>query len=93
MNVGAAHYQGYKTLTRMQSRDEPTIAHFVGGESKPWGFLMAKFQGQADRVPPSVRTLLHAWDEMYWLAKTNRICAGSVSRAEMERLRLLLETA
>ena len=31
-----------------------------------------------------VRTLLHAWDEMYWLAKTNRICAGSVSAAESE---------
>ena len=93
MNVGAAHHGSYKTLSRMQSRDEPAIAHFVGGESKPWLYMVLKFQGQAERIPPAVRSLLHAWDEMYWLAKTNRVCAGTVSAAERERGRRLLAAA
>lgn len=147
-NVGAAHYISYKTLSRMQARDEPTIVHFVsghpplsglrilpaallsspasplpasrytslspsfylislssptpplelpssqvGGESKPWGFLVLKYQNQQDRIPDGVRRLLDAWDDMYWLAKTHRVCAGHVSQMEKARGRLLLDAA
>ena len=54
-NVGAAHLSTYQTLARMQDRDEPSIAHFVGGESKPWAFMMLKLEGMADRVPENAR--------------------------------------
>ena len=27
-------------MSRMQARDEPAIVHFVGGESKPWHFMV-----------------------------------------------------
>jgi hypothetical protein len=93
MNVAAAHHQAYKTLTRMQSRDEPTIVHFVGGESKPWHFLVLKFRGEAERIPVALRALLNAWDEMYWLAKSNRICAGTITAEEKRRGALLLDAA
>ena len=92
-NVGAAHFTSYRTLTRMQSRDEPAVVHFVGGESKPWSFMVLKFQGLAERIPGSVRRLLEVWDEMYWLAKTNRICVGDLSAQEREQGRLLLDQA
>ena len=72
MNLAAAHWAAYKTLAKMQARDEPVVAHFVGGEGKPWHFMVLKFQGHLDRVPPSHRRLLDAWDTMYWLAK---VCA------------------
>mmetsp|Transcript_23143 Transcript_23143/g.59037 ORF Transcript_23143/g.59037 Transcript_23143/m.59037 type:complete len:144 (-) Transcript_23143:265-696(-) len=93
MNVGAAHFSAYKTLTRMQSRDEPSIVHFVGGESKPWGFLVYKFQGLAEQVPPAIRGVLDAWDDMYWLAKTNRLCAGALSAEDRRQGSLLLDQA
>jgi len=92
-NVGAAHYPQYKTLTKMQSRDEPAIVHFVGGESKPWGFMMLKFQGADESIPENARQLLDAWDDMYWLAKTNRVCAGTLSADERAAGRLLLSSA
>ena len=91
MNVGAAHHEAYRTLSRMQSRDETVIVHFVGGESKPWLFMMLKFQGQDAQIPPAVRRLTHAWDQMYWLAKTNRVCAGSITDDEKWQGRTLLE--
>ena len=74
-----------------QSRDEPVVVHFVGGESKPWAFMVLKFQGLEEQVPPAVRKLTHAWDQMYWLAKTNRVCAGSLSDDEKWQARALLE--
>ena len=40
MNVAAASLRGIRTVMRMQSRDEPQIAHFVGGEGKPWLFMV-----------------------------------------------------
>ena len=92
-NVGAAQYPQYKTLTKMQSRDEPAIVHFVGGESKPWGFMMLKFQGADESIPENARRLLDAWDDMYWLAKTNRVCAGTLSADERAAGRLLLSSA
>ena len=78
----AAHVGGYQTLARMQARDEPVVAHFVGGESKPWYFMVLRFQNLADRIPAGLRLVLHAWETMYWLAKTNRICHGAVTEEE-----------
>lgn len=92
MNVAAASYESYRTLMRMQDRDEPTIAHFVGGESKPWTFMVLKFQQQAERIPPSVRGLLAAWDQMYWLAKTNRLCTGQIPHELRQRAAALLDS-
>lgn len=91
MNVAAAHHASYKTLARMQSRDEPVIVHFVGGEAKPWHIMVLKFQGQVERVPAAIRRLSDAWEHLYWLAKSNRVCAGTVTADEKARLRALLE--
>jgi hypothetical protein len=91
MNVAAAHFLAAKTLARMQSRDEPVVTHFVGGESKPWLFMVLKFQGEADKIPPASRSLLDAWDDLYWLAKTNRVCAGAITKEDKERYRALLD--
>ena len=66
------------------------IVHFVGGESKPWYYMVLRFQQMADRIPEGVRRLVHAWDSMYWLAKTNRICHGAVSDDEKRNGRKLL---
>jgi hypothetical protein len=93
MNIAAAHHTSFRTLARMQARDEPVIVHFVGGESKPWLYMVLKFQNMADRIPHSVQTLLHAWDQMYWLAKTNRICHGAISDDEKAQGKRLLESA
>ena len=93
MNVGAAHHKSYRTLMRMQSRDEPAIVHFVGGESKPWLFMVLKFNGMADRIPEAVTGLLRAWDHMYWLGKTNRVCAGTLSKQERREALAVLEAA
>ena len=90
MNVAAAHHEAFRTLARMQSRDEPVITHFVGGESKPWIFMVLQFQGMEEQIPPAVRRLMHAWNQMYWLAKTNRICAGQLSDNERSQARALL---
>ena len=62
MNVAAASLGGVRTVMRMQSRDEPAIAHFVGGEGKPWLFMVLKYQGQATRIPPALSRLSDAWD-------------------------------
>ena len=91
-NVAAAHFPAYKTLTRMQSRDEPTVVHFVGGESKPWGFMVYKYQGLAEQIPPANRRLLDVWDDMYWLAKTNRVCAGTLRAEDKAEGRRLLDS-
>ena len=91
MNVPAASHEQYRTLTRMQSRDEPAIAHFVS-DGKPWLYMVLKFQGQADRIPPAVRRIYHVWDQLYWLAKTNRICHGALTDDEKRQARLLLES-
>lgn len=91
MNVGAGHHEAFRTLSRMQSRDESVIVHFVGGESKPWLFMVLKFQGLEDKIPAGVRKLTHAWDQMYWLAKTNRVCAGTLTDDEKWQARGLLE--
>ena len=90
MNVAAASHEQYKTLSRMQSRDDPVVVHFVS-DGKPWLYMVLKFQGQADRIPAAVRRLYHAWDQMYWLAKTNRICHGAVTAEEKQQARALLE--
>ena len=91
MNVPAASHEQYRTLTRMQSRDEPAIAHFVS-DGKPWLYMVLKFQGQAERIPPAVRRIYHVWDQLYWLAKTNRICHGALTDDEKRQARLLLES-
>ena len=64
-----------------------------GGESKPWIFMVYKFQGKADEIPAGHRRVVHAWDQMYWLAKTNRVCAGSITDAEKAQARLVLDDA
>ena len=89
MNVAAASYTGARTLARMMSRDEPHIAHFVSGEGKPWLFMVLRFQGQQQQIPPAIAGLAHSWEQFYWLAKTNRICVG-LSAAEKEQTRALL---
>ena len=55
---------GLPTLARTQERDEPTVVHFVGGESKPWLYMVLKFQGMAEKIPEGIRSLLHAWDQV-----------------------------
>ena len=90
MNVAAAHHEAYRTLSRMQSRDEPVIVHFVGGEAKPWLYMVLKFQGLAEQIPVPVRRLLHAWDQMYWVAKTNKVCPGLLTDEEKQQARKLL---
>ena len=90
MNVAAASHAGFQTLARMQARDEPVVVHFVGGESKPWLFMVLRFQNMADRIPEGVRRLAHAWDQMYWLAKTNRVCHGAVTAEEKRAGREIL---
>ena len=83
MNVAAAHHQQFKVLAQMQSRDEPTVVHFVGGESKPWHYMILKYQGVEDRIPENARRLFATWDAMYWLAQSNKLCArGGVGGAE-----------
>lgn len=89
MNIAAASFQGARTLARMQSRDEPTIAHFVSGAGKPWLFMVLRFQGQQAQIPPAVQTLAHAWEQLYWLAKSNKVCVG-LSSAEKEQSRAQL---
>ena len=89
MNIAAASFQGARTLARMQSRDEPTIAHFVSGQGKPWLYMVLRFQGQQSQIPPAVQTLAHAWEQLYWLAKSNKVCVG-LSSAEKEQTRAQL---
>ena len=89
MNVPAASHATYRTLMRMQSRDEPTIAHFVSGQGKPWLYMVLRFQGQQSQIPPAVQTLAHAWEQLYWLAKSNKVCVG-LSSAEKEQTRAQL---
>ena len=89
MNIAAASFQGARTLARMQSRDEPTIAHFVSGAGKPWLFMVLRFQGQQAQIPPAVQTLAHAWEQFYWLAKSNKVCVG-LSSAEKQQSRAQL---
>lgn len=91
MNIAAASYQGAKTLARMQSRDEPNIVHFVSGDGKPWLFMVLKFQNMQAQIPPAIQGLAHAWEQLYWLAKTNRICAGSLTSEEKQQARLMLD--
>ena len=76
MNVAAASFQGAKTLARMMARDEPHVAHFVSGDGKPWLFMVLKFQNQQAQIPPAVQGLAHAWEQLYWLAKSNKVCVG-----------------
>ena len=73
---------------RMQSRDEPAVVHFVGGEAKPWHLLVLRYQGREEEIPVAVRRLQSAWEQLYWLAKTPKVCAGlsDAERAEMRRL-------
>jgi len=92
MNVAAAHLGGIRTIARMQDRDEPSIVHFVGGEGKPWLWLAFKYQNMKDRIPPPVQKLSEAWDTLYWLAKTNKLCAGSLTEAEKADARMVLES-
>ena len=91
MNVAAASHEQFRTLSRMQSRDEPAVVHFVS-DGKPWLFMVMKFQGQAERIPVGVRRVYHAWDQMYWLAKTNRVCHGALTADEKRQAQLLLES-
>ena len=91
MNVAAGSLAGIKTVMRMQSRDEPAIAHFVGGEAKPWLIMVQKFQGQKARLPAGIARLSDAWDALYWLAKTNKVCDGSLTADEKAEMRVLLE--
>ena len=91
MNIASASFQGAKTLARMMSRDEPNIVHFVGGEGKPWLFLVLKFQNQQAAIPPAMQGLAHLWEQLYWLAKTNKVCVG-LSQEEKQPLRLLLDS-
>ena len=88
MNVPAASHATYRTLMRMQSRDEPAVVHFVGGEAKPWHLLVLRYQGREEEIPKGVRRLQSAWEQLYWLAKTPKVCAGlsDAERAEMRRL-------
>ena len=88
MNVPAASHATYRTLMRMQSRDEPAVVHFVGGEAKPWHLLVLRYQGREEEIPVAVRRLQSAWEQLYWLAKTPKVCAGlsDAERAEMRRL-------
>ena len=90
MNVAAAHHNQFKVLAQMQARDEPSILHFVGGESKPWHYMILKYQGMEDRIPEGARRLFAAWDAMYWLAKSNALCAsggvGSTDRAQYAQM-------
>ena len=53
--------------------------------------MVLKFQQMEDKIPPSVRRLTHAWDQLYWLAKTNRVCTGTLTDEEKWRARTLLE--
>jgi len=92
-NVAAASYKSYKTLARMQSRDEPHVVHFVGGESKPWLFMVLRFQGMGERIPQPVQGLMQIWEQMYWLAKTNRICTGQITDDERQQFLLQVEAA
>jgi len=91
MNVAASYFTSYKTLARMQARDEPAIVHFVGGESKPWHFVVLKFQGQQDRIPENARRLIGAWDQMYWVAKSGKLCTGGLEPELKRALGAVLE--
>ena len=73
--------------------DEPAVAHFVGGEGKPWHYMVLKFQKQEDKVPPAVRSVFAAWDAMYWLAKTGKVCAGTLSDRERADTLEILQAA
>ena len=75
----------------MQARDEPTIVHFVGGQGKPWHYMVFTFQGMQDRIPGAVRSVVAAWDAMYWLAKTNKLCAGGLGERERLEYQQMLE--
>ena len=90
-NVPAATYASAKTLARMQSRDEPSIAHFVGGEGKPWHLYLAKAQGNTEVIPDGVLRLMDAWEMFYWLAKKGRLCDGTFSEHNRQELRGRLE--
>ena len=63
--------------------------HFVSGAGKPWLFTVLRFQGQQAQIPPSVHGLAHAWEQLYWLAKSNKICVG-LSGLEKQQSRALL---
>ena len=64
------------------------VVHFVGGEAKPWHLLVLRYQGREEEIPVAVRRLQSAWEQLYWLAKTPKVCAGlsDAERAEMRRL-------
>ena len=53
--------------------------------------MVLKFQGMAEKIPQSVQSILHAWEQMYWRAKTNRVCHGAVTEEELRSGRQLLE--
>ena len=53
--------------------------------------MVLKFQGQLAQLPAPLRKLAHVWEHMYWLAKTNKICAGTLSPAERSDARDLLD--
>ena len=91
MNIAAASYKGAQTIARMQSRDEPTIVHFVSGEGKPWLYMVLRFQKMEGQIPPAVQGLAHAWEQLYWLAKSNRVCSGALLPEELQTARLMLE--
>ena len=41
--------------------------------------------------PAAVRRVYHAWGQMYWLAKSNRICAGALTTEEKVQAQQILE--
>ena len=53
--------------------------------------MVLKFQGLEDKLPAGVRRVAHAWDQMYWLAKTNKVCAGTLTTEEVHGARAVLD--
>ena len=81
---GRREPRGFQTLARMQARDEPVVVHFVGGESKPWLFMVLRFQNMADRIPEGVRRLAHALGPDV-LARQDEPCLPWRGHAEEKR--------
>ena len=52
-----------------------------------------RFQGMGERIPQPVQGLMQIWEQMYWLAKTNRICTGQITHDERQQFLLQVEAA
>ena len=53
--------------------------------------MIMKYQGSSQQIPDGIARLTHAWDQLYWLAKTNKLCAGGASEQEKTTLRAMLD--